>query len=118
MGDYINTKIELYNNPLIVPFDIFDQQEVIYYFPKAKQVNRKSYISFNDSIQSNMYWEVTFGEKKSELIKQVTSQKRLNSYEIIYDRTRKKWPFNTGDCMDRCNCISKIYPVNVNWLLK
>ena len=33
--------MELYNNPLIVPFAIFGQQEVNYYFPKAKQVNRK-----------------------------------------------------------------------------
>jgi len=23
--------------------------------------------------------------------------KRINAYEIFYDRTRKKWPFNTGD---------------------
>ena len=38
---YYNTQIELYNNPLIVPFAIFGQQEVNYYFPKAKQVNRK-----------------------------------------------------------------------------
>jgi hypothetical protein len=25
----------------------------------------------------------------------VTSLKMLNSYEIFYDRTRKRWPFNT-----------------------
>jgi hypothetical protein len=23
----------------------------------------------------------------------------LNSYELFYDRTRKWWPFNTGDCL-------------------
>jgi hypothetical protein len=23
--------------------------------------------------------------------------KRFNSYEICYDRTRKRWPFNKGD---------------------
>ena len=23
----------------------------------------------------------------------------FNSYEIFYDRTRKMWPFNTGDCL-------------------
>jgi hypothetical protein len=25
-------------------------------------------------------------------------KKRLNLYEIYYDRTRKRWSFNTGDC--------------------
>ena len=26
---------------------------------------------------------------------------RFNTYEIFYDRTRKGWPFDTGDCMGR-----------------
>ena len=38
-------------------------------------------------------------QRKSGLIRQVTSSKRLNSYELFYDRTRKGWPFNTGDCL-------------------
>jgi len=29
------------------------------------------------------------GQRKTGLIRQVTSKKRLNSYEIFYDRTRK-----------------------------
>ena len=29
----------------------------------------------------------------------VTSSKKINSYKIFYDRTRKRWPFNTGDCL-------------------
>jgi len=44
------------------------------------------------------------GRRKSGLIRQVTSGKRLNSYEIFYDRIRKKWRFNTGDC---CDCIGR-----------
>jgi hypothetical protein len=39
------------------------------------------------------------GQRKSGLIRQVTSKKRLNSFEIFYDRTRKRWPVNTGDCL-------------------
>ena len=53
------------------------------------------------------------GQRKSGLIRQVASSKRLNLYEIIYDRTRKRWPFilyrwllNRGDHMGRFNCIS------------
>ena len=25
--------------------------------------------------------------------------KEVNSYEIFYDRTRKRWPVNAGDCL-------------------
>jgi hypothetical protein len=39
------------------------------------------------------------GQRKSGLIRQVTSKKRLNSYEMFYARTRKGWPLNTGDCL-------------------
>ena len=38
------------------------------------------------------------GQRNSDLLRQVTSLKRFNSYEIFYNRKRKKWPFNTGDC--------------------
>ena len=38
------------------------------------------------------------GQRKNDLIRQVTSLKGFNSYEMFYDGTRKKWPFNTGDC--------------------
>jgi hypothetical protein len=38
-------------------------------------------------------------QRKSDLLRQVTSSlKKLNSYEIFYDRTGKRWSFNTGDC--------------------
>jgi len=39
------------------------------------------------------------GQRESGLIRQVTSLKRFNSYEIFYDRTRKGWIFDTGDCL-------------------
>ena len=39
------------------------------------------------------------GLRKRGHIRQVSSSKRFNSYEIFYDRTRKRWPFNTGDCL-------------------
>jgi len=38
-------------------------------------------------------------QRKSGLIRQVTSSKRFNSYEFIYDRTRKRWPLKAGDCL-------------------
>jgi hypothetical protein len=37
------------------------------------------------------------GLRNSSHIRQVTSQKRFNSYEIFYDRTRKMWSFNTDN---------------------
>jgi hypothetical protein len=39
------------------------------------------------------------GQRKSDLMKQVTSQKRFISYEIFYDRARKRCPFNIGGCL-------------------
>jgi len=45
------------------------------------------------------------GHQKSGLIRQMTSLKRFNSYDTFYDRTRKGWPFNTGDRMGRFDCI-------------
>ena len=38
-------------------------------------------------------------KEKSDFIRQVTSQKRLISHEIVYDRARKRWRFNTGGCL-------------------
>jgi len=37
--------------------------------------------------------------RKSGLLRQLTSKKRFISYAIFYDRTRKRWPFNAGDCL-------------------
>jgi hypothetical protein len=53
------------------------------------------------------------GSIKSGLIRQVTSKKRLNSYEIFYDRTRKRLSFNRGDSMVKfeCRILSCIYGV-------
>jgi hypothetical protein len=39
------------------------------------------------------------GQRNGDLLRQVTSSKRINSNEIFYDRTRKRWPFNIGDCL-------------------
>jgi hypothetical protein len=39
------------------------------------------------------------GQRKSDFIKQVTSQKRFTSLEIFYDKARKRWPFNTDGCL-------------------
>jgi hypothetical protein len=73
---YFNTKIELYNYPLIVPFDIFGPQEVNYYFPKAKHVKR-------ERVPEKLYlgqWQYSQTciersplEKKGDLIRQVNS---------------------------------------------
>lgn len=38
-----------------------------------------------------------FRQKKIGLIRQMTSYKRFNSFESIYDRTRKGRHFNTGE---------------------
>ena len=54
----------------------------------------------------------SLGQRKSGLIRQVTSYKRFNSYEIFNDRTRKRCPFNTGDCLievDACACLTIHY---------
>jgi hypothetical protein len=40
------------------------------------------------------------GQRESGFIRQVTSWKKLISYEIFYEGTRKGWLFNRGDCMD------------------
>jgi len=38
------------------------------------------------------------GWRKGGLLRQ-TTYKRLNSYEIDFDRTKKGWPLNTGECL-------------------
>ena len=43
----------------------------------------------------NMYWEIAFGTKKKWSF---TTGDHL-TYEIFYDRKRKRWPFNTRDCL-------------------
>ena len=46
----------------------------------------------HSSIQSNLYWNrSSLGQRESRLLKQATSYKRFISYEIFYDRTRKRW---------------------------
>ena len=44
-------------------------------------------------------------KEKNGLLRQVTfSLKKVNSYEIFYDREKKKrGPFNTGDCLIMVN---------------
>ena len=36
---------------------------------------------------------------KSSLLWQMTFYKRFNSNKIFYDRTGKRWPLNTSDCL-------------------
>jgi hypothetical protein len=55
--------------------------------------------------------EISYGKRKginwnlsmkfrSQIENQVSNcKKRFNLYEIFYDRTRKRWPFNTIDCL-------------------
>ena len=51
------------------------------------------------------------GQRKTDLIRQVTSLKRSNSNKMFYDRTRQKvtfkyrWLLNRGDHMGRFDCI-------------
>jgi hypothetical protein len=49
-------------------------------------------------LRGHLLWQ-----RKSGLIKHVTSLKKFNWYEISYGRTRKMWPFNTGDCLIEVN---------------
>jgi hypothetical protein len=44
-------------------------------------------------------------QRKSGIMWQVTSKKRFNSYEMFCNRKRKRWPFNTGDCMGRFDYV-------------
>ena len=41
----------------------------------------------------------TLGQRKIGLLIQTTSWKGFKSYDIFYDSIRKRWPFNTGDCL-------------------
>ena len=61
-----------------------------------------------------IYWQTCvkrspLGQRKGGLIRQVTSYKRLNSYEIFYDRTRQMWAFNTGDCLIEVTACLPVY---------
>jgi len=38
-------------------------------------------------------------DKEKVALKDRWPLRRFNSYEIFYVRTRKMWPFNTGDCL-------------------
>jgi hypothetical protein len=38
-------------------------------------------------------------QRKNVLIRQVTSLNRFRSYDLFNERTRKRRPFNTGDCL-------------------
>jgi len=48
------------------------------------------FVSGKPYIQSNLYKEVAFGTKKKWPYKTGDLLKRFNSYEIFYDRTKKK----------------------------
>jgi hypothetical protein len=55
-------------------------------------------------IEKQIYPQAIYGQylkfllENYSLLRQVTSLKRLNSYEIFY-MTRKRCPFNTGSCL-------------------
>ena len=62
------------------------------------------YITITDSLQHNSQTSIKRSPLDNQqvdllLIREVSSLKRFNSYETFYDRTRKGWPFNTGDCL-------------------
>ena len=59
----------------------------------------------NDQWLKDTIEPVLRGSRKSGLIRQVSSSKRFNSYEIFYDRTRKRWSLNTGDHMGMFDCM-------------
>ena len=44
----------------------------------------------------------SLGQRKSGLIRQVTSLMKFNSYAIFFDMTKKWWPFDTDDCLMPC----------------
>ena len=50
-------------------------------------------------IQSDLYSEDIFGTKKKFFFKTGDLLKEVPSYDIFYDKTRKKWPLHTGDCL-------------------
>jgi hypothetical protein len=57
------------------------------------------------SIESKQKFTPTYikrlplGQRKSDLLRQVTPLKRFNSYEIVCDKTGNMWLLNTGDCL-------------------
>jgi hypothetical protein len=54
-------------------------------------------------------------QRKGGLIKQVTSEKRFNSYEIFHDRTGKRQPLNSGDCLTEVTTLAGL-TVYRNWI--
>jgi hypothetical protein len=42
--------------------------------------------------------------------------KEVNSYRNFYDRTRKRQPFNTGDCMDRFDYVEGRVLSSIGWM--
>ena len=64
------------------------------------------YYAYNQSFYITMLYSLTcikrswhLGHRKSGLLRKVTSFKRFNSNEIFYNRTGKRWRFNTDDCL-------------------
>ena len=44
----------------------------------------------------------SLGQRKSDLIRQVTSLMKFNSYAIFFDMTKTWWRFDTDDCLMPC----------------
>jgi len=90
---------------------LLDSWRKHYYFINFLNVSsemQKQYYGLkrlNERNSNKMIYSQTFikksplGQRNSGLIRQVTSHNRYNLNEIFYDRSRKRWPFNTGDCL-------------------
>ena len=46
------------------------------------------------------------GQRKSGLLRQLTSLKRFNLDEIFYGGIRKRRPFNSGDCLIKVTTLA------------
>ena len=53
-----------------------------------------------------------FGPRKHGLLRQMTSKKRFNSNGIFYERTRKRWHFNTDDCSVKVTAWTGLTVIN------
>jgi hypothetical protein len=61
---------------------------------------------------------MTFWTKKNWSFKTGDHLKMFNTYEIFYDRTRKKRPFNTSDCLiEVITWAGLTVDVLINWLV-
>ena len=77
--------------------------------------------TYNDILYAICIKRSPLGERKSGLIRQVTSLKRLNSYEVLSGSTIKRCPFNTGDClieMTAWACLTVLYSFYVLRVVK